>query len=318
MPARSPSVEFLSSRLEERRHLLEGAGARTEAFRLVDGEGDGPPGLWLDVLGAHWLVQVKDRGLPCEWEDLPGRGLCESLWLKQLSREEKDPPLCVAGAAPERFAVVESGMRFEIQPAAGYSCGLFLDQRDNRARVRAAAGQGRRVLNLFSYTCSFSVAAALGGAVTTSVDLSSGYLEWGRRNFALNGLDAAAHHWIRGDSFDWLAAFAKKGRLFDGVVLDPPTFSRGIRKKVFRLERDLAELVALTAAVVAPGGWLLACANTLRLSAEEFEVRVREGLSRAGRATVGGLTALPMPPDFTAPPYLKSLWIEGLRGGASA
>ncbi len=270
------------------------------------------PGLHVDVYGRHWLAQIKQRGVPRAWLDLPEQGVCGSLWEKQLSRDSKEPPQCIAGDAPQRFVVTEAGMRFEIEPAAGYSCGLFLDQRDNRGRVRTAAKPAARVLNLFAYTCSFSVAAALGGAVTTSVDLSAGYLDWGRRNFALNNLDAAAHHWIRGDSFDWLTAFAKKGRTFDGVVLDPPTFSRGTRKKVFRLERDLAELVALAAAVVAPGGWLLVCANTHRLSVEEFGQGVDTGMARAGRSASDGATLLPMPPDFTAPPYLKSLWLAGL------
>ncbi len=313
MPSPSTASATPQARYDERARRLAAAGVETEAFRLVDGAGDGMPGVWVDVYGGHWLAQVKERELPREWLELPGQGVCESVWVKQLSRGDKAPPVCVAGTAPERMVVAEAGMRFEIQPGAGYSCGLFLDQRDNRARVRAAAREGARVLNLFAYTCSFSVAAALGGAVVTSVDLSAGYLEWGRRNFALNGLDAAAHHWIKGDSFDWLAAFAKKGRLFDGVVLDPPTFSRGTRKKVFRLERDLAELVALAAAVVAPGGWLLACANTHRLTAAEFEAGVRAGLARAGWGTGVGLTMLPMPLDFTGPPYLKAMWAGGIK-----
>ncbi len=299
-----------AARLQARRKLL--AASPTEAFRLVDGAADGLPGLWLDVFGRHWLAQVKTGGVPRAWLDLPRAGVCDSLWVKHLSRDNKEAPQCVAGSAPQSFVVTEGDMRFEIQPAAGYSCGLFLDQRDNRARVRAAAGPGGRVLNLFAYTCSFSVAAALGGAVTTSVDLNAGYLQWGRRNFVLNDLDPGAHHWIRGDSFDWLAAFAKKGRAFDGVVLDPPTFSRGTRKKVFRIERDLPELVALAAAAVAAGGWLLVCANTHRLSAEEFQAGVCEGLARAGRRAFGGSEMLPMPPDFTASPYLKCLWLAGL------
>lgn len=310
MPGPLMSAESIVARLQARQKRL--AATPTEAFRLVDGVGDGLPDLWVDIYGRHWLAQVRDGSLPQEWHELPRLGLCDSLWVKRLSRGSKEAPQCVAGFAPESFVVTEGDMRFEIQPAAGYSCGLFLDQRDNRARVRTAAGQGSRVLNLFAYTCSFSVAAAMGGAVTTSVDLNAGYLEWGRRNFLLNGLDPAAHHWVRGDSFEWLAAFAKKRRLFDGVVLDPPTFSRGTRKKIFRIERDLAELTALAAAVVAPGGWLLVCANTHRMNASEFEARVREGLARAGRKPTNDKVSLPMPPDFTGTPYLKSFWIEGL------
>ena len=124
-----------------------------------------------------------------------------------------------------------------------------------------------RVLNLFSYTCSLSVAAALGGAtVTSSVDLNAGYLAWERRNFALNGLNSNAHHWIKGDSFDRLAVFGKKGRFFGGIVLDRPPFPRGIIKKVFRVEGDYAELVRLATSMLRPSGWWLSSANTHRLS----------------------------------------------------
>jgi 23S rRNA (cytosine1962-C5)-methyltransferase len=301
-------------RLRERRERLKAAGVDTEAFRLVDGEGDGMPDLWVDVLGRHWLVQAKSRGVPREWRELVETGICDSIWLKQLSREVRDAPVCVMGAAPAAFEVMEMGMKMEIQPASGYSCGLFLDQRDNRARVRAAVRPGGRVLNLFSYTCSFSVAAALGGASATSVDLNAGYLEWGKRNFGLNGLDPAAHHWIKGDSFDWLAAFAKKGKRFDGVILDPPTFSRGTKKRVFRVEQDYAELVTLAAAVVEPGGWLLACANTHRLDAMTFVAAVEAGLAQAGRRSRREMAPLPMPLDFTGPSYLKALWLEVTEG----
>lgn len=302
------------ARLEERRRWLTGAGVETEAFRLVDGQVDGMPGVWVEVLGRHWMVQRKDAGLPREWVRLVEEGVCDSLWLKQLSKEEKAVPVCVAGVGPEVFVMLEQGMKLEVQPGAGYSCGVFLDQRDNRRRVREMVAEqpGARVLNLFSYTCSFSVAAALGGAVVTSVDLNAGYLAWGKRNFELNGLEAEAHHWVKGDSFDWLGAFAKRGRLFDGVVLDPPTFSRGIKKKVFRVEEDCAELAALAAAVMAPGGWLLACANTHRMELGAFEWAVREGLGRAGKRAMGGMEAVGMPVDFPGVAHLKALWLRGV------
>jgi 23S rRNA (cytosine1962-C5)-methyltransferase len=306
-------LSAMECQLSARVRALAEVGTETEAFRLVDAEGEGMPGLWVDVFGGHWLVQTKDRGLPLEWAGAVEVGLCESIWLKRLAQEGKEAPVCVAGVAPQHLVVRENGMRLEIQPGAGYSCGLFIDQRDNRQRVRRAVRPGQRVLNLFSYTCSFSVAAALAGAVTTSVDLNAGYLEWGKRNFRLNELDPEAHYWIKGDSFDWLAAFAKKGRRFDGVILDPPTFSRGGKKKaVFRVERDYAELLALAAAVVEPGGWLLASANTHRMEALAFRGEVLAGVKRAGRQLAGGVEELRMPVDFTGSSYLKCLWLDGV------
>jgi len=307
-------VEFapLLSLLERKRQALTADGQETDAFRLVDGDGDGWPGLWIDVLGRHWVVQGKQGELPSGWLKTVDAGLCDSLWFKQLDREVKAAPKCMAGSAPKSFCVTENDLHFEIQPEAGYSNGLFIDQRDNRRRVRLQLSSGQHVLNLFAYTCSFSVAAAAAGARVTSVDLNAGYLEWGKRNFLLNDLDPAVHHWIKGDSFDWLAAFAKKNRLFNGVIVDPPTFSRGTRKKVFRVESDLAELVSLAGAVVKDGGWLFVSVNTHRLDFTHFEQVIHEGMSRVGRR-VGKLERVRMPVDFTGQSYLKCLWLTDVR-----
>ena len=125
---------------------------------------------------------------------------------------------------------------------AGYSQGLFLDQRGNRRRVRERVCAGERVLNCFSYTCGFSVAAAMGGAITTSLDLPGPYLDWGKRNFTHNGMDPSDHYFCKGDAMHWLQRFAKQGRRFQGVILDPPTFSRSA-DGVFRAGKDYARLV---------------------------------------------------------------------------
>ena len=123
----------------------------------------------------------------------------------------------------EELVIRENGVNFAIRFNEGASVGLFLDQRDNRRRLltnHVAAGfplfpngaAGVQVLNVFAYTCAFSVCAARAGATTTSLDLSRKYLDWGRRNFQLNGLDPAQHDFIYGDAFDWLRRLAKKGR----------------------------------------------------------------------------------------------------------
>src|SRR5436305_3148961 len=157
--------------------------------------------------------------------------------VRQTSAGEACPKLVLGEAAPGPFTVKENGVSYELSFEEGYSVGLFLDQRDNRRRFlvdHVSAGfplfgpqsAGREVLNTFAYSCSFSVCAALGGGRVTSLDLSKKYLEWGKRNFVLNGLDPAAHDFIHGDVFDWLRRMAKKQRRFDAVILDPPTFSQ--------------------------------------------------------------------------------------------
>src|SRR6185369_16519313 len=103
--------------------------------------------------------------------------------------------------------------------------------------------QGAEVLNTFAYTCGFSLAAAKAGARTTNLDLSKKYLEWGKRNFALNDLDAARHGFIYGDAFDWLRRLQKGGRVFDCVILDPPTFSRSKDSGTWQAEKNYGKLV---------------------------------------------------------------------------
>jgi 23S rRNA (cytosine1962-C5)-methyltransferase len=207
----------------------------------------------------------------------------------------------------------------------GYSVGLFLDQRDNRRRLlhghvasdfslyggrQAAAPE---VLNCFAYTCAFSVCAALGGARTTSLDLSRKYLDWGRRNFQLNGLDPAGHDFIYGDVFDWLKRLAKKARQFAVLILDPPTFSRSREHGDFRCETDYERLVALALPLLRPDGVLLASANTARLGPELFSGQVRAAILKAGRSIIQE-HYVPQPPDFPVtreePAHLKTLWLR--------
>lgn len=215
----------------------------------------------------------------------------------------------------------ENGVRYEIRFDQGYSVGLFLDQRDNRRRLltgHVAAGfpplgHGGELLNCFAYTCAFSVCAALGGARTTSLDLSRKYLDWGRRNFALNGLDPARHEFVFGDVFDWMRRWARRGRRFDTVLLDPPTFSRSKEHGDFRVERDYGDLVGLAASLLHPGGVLFASTNAARLEPESFLDQVRGALTGAGRRIVAA-HYVPQPPDFPVsrdePAYLKTVWLR--------
>ncbi|NBP23132.1 MAG: class I SAM-dependent rRNA methyltransferase, partial [Proteobacteria bacterium] len=242
-----------------------------------------------------------------------------------FSGTEENCPRWIRGdRAPEAFMIRENGVRYEIRFDQGYSVGLFLDQRDNRRRLltgHVAAGfalQGSpgtppEVLNCFAYTCAFSVCGALGGARVTSLDLSRKYLDWGRRNFEANGLDPADHDFIFGDVFDWLRRLGKKGRLFDTVLLDPPTFSRSKERGDFRAERDFGALAASAAAVLKPGGVLFASTNAARLEPEAFLAQIRGALAGVGRRVVSE-HYVPQPPDFPVsreePAYLKTVWMR--------
>ena len=295
------------------RNLLEAAVARrvsllteeTNAVRLIDGAGDGLPGLFLESYAGPWLLSTTAQTIPpvvSEW--LRDHG--NSCYWKQLDQHQKESPVRLTGReVAQPFLIRENGIKYEISFQSGYSQGIFLDQRDNRAEVRRRMKSGMKLLNTFAYTGAFSVAAAMAGAETTTLDLSQTYLDWAKRNLCHNSIDPAAHHFCKGDTFHWLRRFAKQGRQFDGIVLDPPTFSRDEKGKVFRVENDFGELAALAAQVLAPGGWLLCCTNFRGMTPTEFERQIRAKLPRHMTAHHA-----PMPKDFTDHAYLKSVWFE--------
>lgn len=274
----------------------------TDAFRLVDGRGDQLDGITIDAFAGGWLVQTRP-GLPLP--SFPPDLGYRSLYHKLLSPEKRETPEHLAG---ERltgpFLVRENGCKFWIDFQAGYSQGLFLDQRDNRSELRRRC-DGKTVLNTFAYTCGFGVTAALGGALTVNLDLSQNYLDWGKRNYAANGIDPAPHDFIYGDVFDWLRRFNRRERRFDLVVLDPPTFSRDRRSHVFQLEHDYGSLVELARGVLSPGGTLLCCANTHRLPGAHFQALLRSALPPSAN-----LTPRRIPEDFPGSDYLKTFWAE--------
>jgi len=189
--------------------------------------------------------------------------------------------------------VTEAGLRFEVNLSDYLDTGLFLDHRTTRALVREEAA-GRRMLNLFCYTGSFSVHAAAGGAATTtSVDLSNTYLEWTRTNLSLNGFkDAGRHRLVRDDARAFLEYRARRGEPpFDLVVADPPTFSRSAKSATpWDVQRDHAELLDLVARNLAPGGVVYFSTNVRRFHPDEERL--------ASAYTVREITRRSVPEDF--------------------
>jgi 23S rRNA (cytosine1962-C5)-methyltransferase len=235
---------------------------------------------------------------------------------------QASPQLVLGEPAPDVFAIRENGASFELSFKEGYSVGIFLDQRENRRRVltnHAAAdfplfphgAAGAEVLNVFAYTCGFSVCAAKAGARATSLDLSRKYLDWGRRNFALNQLDPNAHDFIFGDAFDWFRRLAKKGRAYDLALLDPPTFSHSKEAGTFQAEKDFGRLLDAALPLLKPGGVLFASTNAARLEPEIFLKTLAASVEAAGRKILRQ-HYVPQPPDFPVhrqePAYLKTVW----------
>ncbi len=279
-------------------------GIDTTAWRILH---DAKGGVWVDHFDGKWLVQTRETRFPRSLIER-AKGIATSIYWRPRDKSAATAPELVWGEPVfERFLVKENGASFWIDFDSGYSSGIFLDQRENRKWVGEQIQKGDRFLNTFAYTGGFSVMAAKAGAVTTTADLSGTYLDWAWENFRANQLDPDLHFGIKGDVFEWLASFARKGRQFEGIVLDPPTFSRSKKKrKTFRTDADYADLVALAAAIVAPGGWILCCANTHRLSPILFEKQVRSGI-RQRRGNVVSLEPAAMPLEFRGDDYLKSL-----------
>jgi 23S rRNA (cytosine1962-C5)-methyltransferase len=284
----------------------------TEAHRVASG-----PDWWLERFGSDLLISYqmepgRDSALAeldekCDIYDYrPAR-----VFGKHLPRHasERGVPILLRGdpARPLETEVNEAGLRYGLDFAAGYSAGLFIDQRANRARLRQ--GHPRRLLNTFAYTCSFSVAAAWAGAETVSVDLSRRSLDRGRGNFRRNGLDPeAGHRFIAEDVFALLPRLARRGEKFDAIILDPPTFSRNPSGEAFRVRRDFDRLVVLAMDAAAPGAKILLSVNHSEMGAADLERSGRAALRNQGRSGRFSQTA-PLP-DFPAGAGAKTVWME--------
>jgi 23S rRNA (cytosine1962-C5)-methyltransferase len=321
----------------------------TDGYRMVHGASDGHPGWYVDRLGDFLLSQSERPPGARQHEELErllkvcsARGVYHKILTRQARRvtaAQASPQHLLGEAAPEPFVIRENGLQFELSFREGDSVGLFLDQRDNRRRLltghvasgfplcpsspgtrhpvlRSASdggGSSPTVLNCFAYTCGFSVSAAKAGALTTSLDLSKKYLERGKRNFALNQIDPAGHDFIFGDVFDWLRRLAKRGRQFDLLLLDPPTFSQSKERGIFRAEKDYAELVTSALPLVKPGGVLFASTNAADWPPKDFVACVTAAV-RGAKRKILQQHYVPQPPDFPISreelSYLKTMWLR--------
>jgi len=324
-PASFSLVKLLGALLEHN-VASEPDKNKDDAYSLATPDRSGLADVKLERYGSVAAIRVYERDLPyarIRWSDLDlatlGEALlertwCEGAWVIRhpLHSAESAPepaPLAfgVVPAAP--YCVGEEGVRYEISLQAGLGCGLYLDQGENRRRVQALASQ-RNVLNLFSYTCAFSVAAAVGGASgTTSVDSSKAALDWGRRNFEANGLELGPHRFYKDDVMAVLERLKRRGERFGLVICDPPSFGRA-GKRTFSLKKDLGDLMQACLAVVEPGGALLFCVNHSELSGDLLR-RVFQACSHeAGVDIVSHSLTVGEGGPLAVGTELKSLWAE--------
>lgn len=325
-----------NSRMQLRKAFID--PEQTNAFRVLHGAADGYSGWYVEQFGDYLLSQSETVLTESQknWlKDQLQKHSCSGAYHKILNRhvrgssvQETSPQLVIGEKAPDEIVIRENGIQFTIKFTEGYSVGIFLDQRENRRRFltnwiaanfplriqeSSSNPQKFEVLNTFSYTCGFSVCAAKAGARVTSLDLSKKYLEWGKRNFTLNGLNPDEHDFIYGDVFDWMWRLAKKSRQFDAIILDPPTFSKSKESGVFRAEKDYDELVKTALSLLVKNGVLLASTNAATLKSESFLEIIQQAVVASGRKIIQQ-HYVPQPIDFpinrNEPAYLKTVWLR--------
>lgn len=263
--------------------------AETDAWRLLHGEGDRLPGFVCDRYGDAAVLGLDGPGAEAQWP-LVREGLREgldALGIRTLLLRRRSPDGArievVEGSLDEEVrSVRERGMVLRGSLLHGQKTGLFLDQRESRFRVRSLA-QGMRVLNLYSYTGGFSVAAGLGGArAVTSVDIAPGAIALAAETWAANGLSAAAHEGVVADVPAWIQQATKERRRFDLVIADPPSFAPSDAALPAALKSYRA-LHAACLGLVASGGWYLAGSCSSHVTRELFLDSLDESAARAGK-----------------------------------
>jgi 23S rRNA (cytosine1962-C5)-methyltransferase len=350
---RVPDAALFRERFEAARHLREAIlPPETTGFRAINSEGDLCPGVLLDIYGDTAVLELLTEGAE-KWEaglteaaravfsprelivrltgssrdrgllPLPpggARGVSPRLtsWPAaiegRVSRSEQ-PAGGGEGKAGSRLApFTENALRFFAETASGQKTGFFLDQRDNRARLRTLS-PGRTVLNLFSYTGSFSVAALAGGASrAVDVDSSEPALALAREHRRANGFPFEEADFVRADVFEDLRRRVQAGESWDIVVCDPPAFAKK-RADVERAARGYKDVNRLAMTLVRPGGWLLTCSCSGQIGPDLFQKIVFSASLEAVRsfavaARQGAGADHPVSLDCPEGEYLKGFWLS--------
>ncbi|MEZ4366397.1 MAG: class I SAM-dependent rRNA methyltransferase [Kofleriaceae bacterium] len=303
-----------------RRHLDLDA---LEHTRVINGEADGLPGIIVERYRDHLVSQVLTSSLGAVLgavydalvAELAPRAIYEQ---RRYKPQAGDGPRQAAAElvrgqpAPVELSIREDDLTFLVDVTSPLSTGLFADLREGRRAVRRWA-QGRRVLNLFSYTGAISVYAQAGGATEIcAVDVAAKAHARARRNFAASGFDAERPEHVAGDAFKVLARFLERGRTFDLVVIDPPAFASAAARggKPWSALRDYAELVSACLQVTSPGGLLIAASSTHKISPLEYELALAEGAAAAG-TELQIIDRRGLPPDFpTIPGFPESNYLK--------
>ena len=250
----------------------------TNAFRVFNGEGDGIGGLTIDYFNEYYLITWYSKGIYV-FKDMIMKAIkslvsVDGIYQKKRFEENGmvvDEDSYVSGRkAPEPLIVKENGVNFAIYLNDGAMVGVFLDQKDVRKSIKLHYSKNKTVLNTFSYTGAFSMAAAKGGAITTSVDLASRSLEKTRENFTINDIDYNKHNIVVEDIFHYFKRAAKEEQKFDVVILDPPSFATS-KDNRFSAAKDYPDLVKSAIKLTNDGGVIVASTNCATFNMVKFK-----------------------------------------------
>ena len=260
----------------------------TTAFRLFNQEGDGFGGLTVDLYGDYavfswynsYVYQIRQTISEAFRQVFPEiLGTYEKIRFKGLDYESAH---VYGQEAPEFFTVLENGVLYQVFMNDGLMTGIFLDQHEVRGSLVDGLAMGKSLLNMFSYTAAFSVAAAMGGASqTTSVDLAKRSRELSQAHFQANEISTDDHRFVVMDVFEYFKYAKRKGLTYDVIVLDPPSFARN-KKQTFSVAKDYHKLISQSLEILNPGGIIIASTNAANVSRQKFTEQIDKGF--AGRS----------------------------------
>ncbi len=304
---------------ERRRQMMD--FSPTACYRVMSGDSEGIPAVTIDRYGSYLVVcfysEVTHAFEQALFNALSQELAPQGIYLQRRflpavpGRPRPGAELVWGEPAPTDFVVTEGKVRYVVDVTGPAGTGIYPDMRLGRRAVARLAG-GRRVLNCFSYSGAFSVVAALHGASeVVSVDAATKAHGWARRNFAENGLDREnrAFEFISGDTFAVLAQMAERRRVFDLIILDPPTFSSS-KGRPFTALKDYADLVAAALSVTAQGGLILAASNAAKMPAADLDRALGRGANIASRNLIVQ-QQIGQPPDFpTSPSFPEGSYLK--------
>lgn len=293
-------VDLFAEAKKQRQHFEN--SNLTTAYRLFNQDGDNFGGVTIDYYADYavfswynsFVYQHRDIIIDAFQKVYPAiKGGYEKIRFKGLSY---DSAHIYGQEAPSSVTILENGVKYNVFMNDGLMTGIFLDQHDVRDALITELSLGKRVLNMFSYTAAFSVAAAMGGATeTTSVDLAKRSRVLSQAHFEANGLDLSNHHFVVMDVFEYFKYAKRKQLTFDLIILDPPSFARN-KKQTFSVAKDYHRLISQALDILSDKGTIIASTNAANLTVAQFKKQLEKGFASVKHDYV---RLQQLPSDFT-------------------